>query len=202
MNIIGNSSKTTGDSAINELISKVIDKFDTNKDQQLDATEFGSFLRGLLDGGSAASVAAVTAGGDSSAAASTTAASATPLPAKTFSPTTACWDLLRGFDARNYYDEDMNTMKYQFARIAADYDPRQPGALERLVADPRFAAAFPNAKIVGKDSIDFGGQLSEGGGRGVPVGVVDVGEAFIDTCCGKAWQWLDHANAAKAEMNG
>ena len=78
---------------------------------------------------------------------------------------------MHGFSAQNYYDANMNTMKYQFARIAADYDPRQPGALERWSPTRALRRCFPTARLVGKDSIDFGGQLSEGGGRGVPVGV-------------------------------
>jgi hypothetical protein len=188
MNTTITKNTESGNSAISDLIARVIDKFDTNKDNQLNATEFGSFLHGLLDGGASAIAPAETS--------SAVPAASTKSEAAIFNPTTASWDLLHGFDARNYYNPDMNTMKYQFARIAADYDPRQPGALNRLVGDPRFAAAFPNAKIVGKDSIDFGGQLSEGNNRGLPVGVVDVGEAFIDTCCGNAWQWLDQSERA------
>jgi hypothetical protein len=161
-----------------------MDKYDTNKDQQLDAEEFGSFLTGFLEG-----TAGVTADG------SAKAGDAKKAGADEFTPTTANWGLMHGFSAQNYYDPGMKSMKYLFARIAADYDPRQPGALERVVADPRFAAAFPNARLVGKDSIDFGGQLSDGPGRGVPVGLVDVGEAFVDNMSGPAWQWLDQSNA-------
>lgn len=114
--------------------------------------------------------------------------------AGSFNPTTANWNNLHGFAAANYYNPDMNSMKYMFARIAADYDPSKPGALQAMYNDPRFKTAFPNAKLVGKDSIDFGGQLSDGS-KGLPVGVVDVGEAFLDNQSGKAWQWLDQANS-------
>jgi hypothetical protein len=181
-------TNATGSNPINELIGRVMDKFDTNKDKQLDANEFGAFLRGCLD-------SAAVADSDADVDAGDKLDDAVKASVEEFNPATASWDLLHGFSAQNYYDKNMNTMKYQFARIAADYDPRQPGALERLVKDPRFTAVFPNARLVGKDSIDFGGQLSEGGGRGVPVGLVDVGEAFVDTMSGPAWQWLDQSNA-------
>lgn len=123
-------------------------------------------------------------------------------PSQPSAPTTANWNQLHGFDATNYYDPNMGSMKYNFARIAADYDPTKPGALQAVFNDPRFRQAFPNAKLVGKDSIDFGGQLSDGNGKGVPVGVVDVGEAFIDNQSGKAWQWLDNGNIANAAGAG
>lgn len=172
------SDSTTGNNAINDLIAKVIDKFDTNKDKQLSASEFGSFLQGLLQGtgNTATDLTAATTGAAS--------------PADAFDPTPADWGRMHGFAADNYYNPGMQSMKYCFARIAADYDPRQPGALERLTADARFTAAFPNAKVVGKDCIDFGGQLSDGS-HGAPVGLVDVGEAFVDNGSGPAWQWLD-----------
>ena len=180
-------TNSTGSNPIDELIGRVMDKFDTNKDKQLDADEFGSFLRGFLDGATGAT--------DAGADAKADAKVGTKVVAEEFAPTTANWSLMHGFSAQNYYDRSMNSMKYLFARIAADYDPTQPGALERVVADPRFAAAFPNAKLVGKDAIDFGGQLSDGPGRGVPVGLVDVGEAFVENKSGLAWQWLDQSNA-------
>src|SRR5690349_4644039 len=166
------SKSTTADNSINELIAKVIDRFDTNKDKQLNATEFGSFLSGLLSGSS--SIAG--AGAATSTAQVITPGAATRIDESAFgfNPTPCNPGLMHGFAADNYYNSGCTSMKYKFARIAADYDPRQPGALGRLVEDPRFAAAFPNAKIVGKDAIDFGGQLSDGA-RGVPVTVVDVG---------------------------
>lgn len=184
-----NNSTTSTNNPINELIAKVMDKFDTNKDKQLSATEFSSFLGGLISGGAAGMV---DANGDGGSGTTNNASTNTPSGGSApFAPTTANWSLMHGFAAANYYNADMNSMKYKFARIAADYDPQQPGAAERLVADPRFTAAFPNAKLVGKDSIDFGGQMSDGPGKGVPVGIVDIGEAFTDNCCGVAWQWLD-----------
>jgi hypothetical protein len=183
------SKSTTADNPINELIAKVIDRFDTNKDKQLSASEFGSFLQGLLGGSGASVNASVNATPNTS----TAAAAGDYNSAAAFNPTPCNPGLMHGFAADNYYNSGCTSMKYKFARIAADYDPRQPGALGRLVSDPRFAAAFPNAKVVGKDAIDFGGQWSDGV-KGVPVTVVDVGEAFLDNGSGPAWQWLDIAN--------
>lgn len=109
-------------------------------------------------------------------------------PAGAFAPTTADWTRLHGFNSENYYNPDQGSVKYQFARIAADY-PNTPEGLQRLVQDPRFRAAFPNARQVAPDKIDFGGALSDGS-RGTPVGVIDVGEGF-DTRnnTGTGWWW-------------
>jgi hypothetical protein len=187
MNTIATNKSSTANNPISELISKVMDKYDTNKDQKLNADEFGSFLSGLLQGTN--SIKTAKDDGESEAIELATAAAQKP-----FAPTSANWTLMHGFSPTNYYDEGMKSMKYEFARIAADYDPKQPGALDRVVADPRFKAAFPNAKVVGHDGIDFGGQLSDGAGRGVPVFRVDVGETFEQNRSGNAWQWLDLVN--------
>ncbi len=188
MNTIGTNNSSSVNNPISDLISKVMDKYDTNKDKKLNSDEFGSFLNGLL-GGSGSNSFTATATADE---VDQTIAADRPLPP--FKPTTANWALMHGFNPTNYYDSDMNTMKYQFARIAADYDPKQPGALEKVFNDPRFKTAFPNAQLVGHDSIDFGGQLSEGDGTGVAVHRVDVGETFQQNRSGNAWQWLDLVN--------
>lgn len=178
---------STASNPISELIAKVMNKYDTNKDQKLNADEFGSFLSGLLEGTGSV---AMKEGGD----AEPIELPATAVVPKPFAPTNANWSLMHGFNPTNYYDSGMKSMKYEFARIAADYDPMQPGALDRVAEDPRFKAAFPNAKVVGHDAIDFGGQLSDGAARGVPVFKVDVGELFEQNRSGKAWQWLDVVN--------
>lgn len=95
---------------------------------------------------------------------------------------------LRGFDANNYNDPNMNSVKYTFGRIASKYAPT-PDQLDALMADADFKAKFPNATKVGKDSIDFGGVLSEFS-KGTPVGLVDVGQAFDDKAnTGDGWWW-------------
>ena len=41
-------NKTTTSNPMSELFAKVMDKFDTDKDQKLNAVEFGAFLSGLI----------------------------------------------------------------------------------------------------------------------------------------------------------
>lgn len=186
MSTIATNNSSSANNAITDLISKVMDKYDTNNDKKLNADEFGSFLSGLLGGARNTSFAATADDVEQTAS--------IDRPQAPFNPPAANWTLMHGFSPTNYYDSSMNTMKYQFARIAADYDPKQPGALEKVFNDPRFKAAFPNAQLVGHDGIDFGGQLSEGNGSGVPVYRVDVGETFLENRSGTAWQWLDLVN--------
>ncbi len=84
-----------------------------------------------------------------------------------------------GFMYDNFVNPQMQTPKYEFARIASGYDAN-PAGLQAIVNDSRFKAAFPNARMVGKDLIDFGPGI----------GIIDVGEAFDDKAgTGKNWQW-------------
>lgn len=103
---------------------------------------------------------------------------------------------MHGYDANNW-NNGMDSVKYKAGRVMSKYDPK-PSSLPQVLADPEFQAAFPNAKQVGKDSIDFGGALSDGD-SGSPVGVIDVGEAFDDTNdTGNAWWWgWDTGNAVQ-----
>ena len=100
---------------------------------------------------------------------------------------------LLGFDQTNYtnatsVNPTMNSVKYGFAQIANRYPPT-PTGLKQLLEDPEFKNRFPKAKLVGHDSIDFGGVLSDGA-TGVPVGVVDVGQLFDKNAnTGKGWWW-------------
>lgn len=199
MNTISTNNPSTGNNPISALIGKVMDKYDVNNDKKLNADEFGSFLSGLL--GNSEAIGFADPDGNDSVDPTVPAESPTPTTPigtnavpKPFAPPAANFNLMHGFAATNYFDAGVTTMKYTFARIAADYDPKQPGALDKVFNDPRFKAAFPNAKLDGHDSIDFGGQLSEGDGTGTPVFKVDVGETFAQNRSGNAWQWLDMVN--------
>lgn len=100
---------------------------------------------------------------------------------------------LLGFDQTNYTNATsanptMNSVKYGFAQIANRYPPT-PTGLQQMLQDPEFKNRFPKAKLVGHDSIDFGDTLSDGA-TGVPVGIVDVGQAFDKGAnTGTGWWW-------------
>lgn len=63
---------------------------------------------------------------------------------------------LEGFDAANFGNNDMQTLKYQVGRIMSRHDPNDPDILGKIMSDPEFRANFPGAKQVGPDKIDFG----------------------------------------------
>ena len=100
---------------------------------------------------------------------------------------------LLGFNQQNYSaatsaSPTMNSVKYGFAQIANRYPPT-PSGLKQLLEDPEFKNRFPKAKLVGHDSIDFGGALSDGA-TGEAVGVVDVGQMFDKGAnTGNGWWW-------------
>ena len=100
---------------------------------------------------------------------------------------------LLGFNQQNYSaatsaNPTMNSVKYGFAQIANRYPPT-PSGLKQLMEDPEFKNRFPKAKLVGHDSIDFGGALSDGA-TGEAVGVVDVGQMFDKNAnTGNGWWW-------------
>ena len=100
---------------------------------------------------------------------------------------------LLGFNQENYTkatsaNPSMNSVKYGFAQIANRYPPT-PSGLKQLLEDPEFKNRFPKAKLVGHDSIDFGGALSDGA-TGEAVGVVDVGQMFDKGAnTGNGWWW-------------
>ncbi len=81
-----------------------------------------------------------------------------------------------------------NSVKYIATEILSRY-PATPSGLKQAMQDPDFKAQFPDAQLVGHDKIDFGSTLSDFT-SGVPVGIVDVGEAFDETNdTGKGWWW-------------
>jgi hypothetical protein len=99
---------------------------------------------------------------------------------------------MEGFEVGSSYGGDMkarNSVKNTFGRIASRY-PSQPSSIDRIMADPDFQAAFPNARRLSFDKIDFGGVMSDFE-SGSPVGVVDVltsADPTTDRARGWAWQ--------------
>ena len=129
-----NTTTSTGTDAISQLISKVLDKYDGNKDGQLTKAEFGSFLTGLLGGtavpGSLAKDPEVQTG--------------------------AYRSRLAGFDFAKLDNPTMpggGTSKYHAARIFQDYPP-MPESLPAVV--DRLRAQGINATQTDFDKIDFG----------------------------------------------
>ncbi len=155
------TSNSAGD-AISQLISKVMDKYDGDKDGQLTKAEFGSFLSGLI-GGTGSAAGALARAAD---------------PTSTVS-TGAYRSKLAGF-AHNKIDDptirDAMTSKYIAARIFQDYPP-MPESLPAVV--DRLKAQGINARQTDFDKIDFGDGY----------GSIDVIQGAYPGG-GVAWQWL------------
>lgn len=168
-----NSVSSTG-TALTDLIAKVMDKFDTDKDKKLSQAEFSSFLTGLL-GDQVSTIAATT-------------------PNATTNPTPRANDAvhvgafrarLGGFDHHKMDDPSMAgamTSKYKAARIFQDFEPRPenlPAVIERL------RAQGVNATQYGLDKIDFGDGY----------GQIDVIQGAYPGG-GVAWQWIPQGEVA------
>lgn len=158
-----NSNSVTGSSStLNDLISKVLDRFDTNKDGQLSTTEFGDFLSGVLG---------------SRAATSATLATDHATAVKTGGGEHR--GSLAGFDGNKIDDPSLpgaRTMKYTAARIFQDFKPMPenlPAIIERLRAEGI------QATQVSFDKIDFGDGF----------GPIDVIQGAYPGG-GVAWQWM------------
>jgi hypothetical protein len=126
---------------------------------------------------SAAANGAATAGPatpDTTPAPGASAASATGAAAGTGNGGGGMPGTLEGFDAGKFSDPNKHDTKYDFARIAAQYQPTPAGLDQAWNA---IKQQFPNATRIGKDAIDFG----DGNG---PVDVIRAaGEG------GKAWHF-------------
>lgn len=158
-----NSAKSTSNN-ISELIAKVMDRFDTDKDGQLSTGEFGHFLTGLLGG---------TPTGPSSAAGGQAG------PARPGQGGGEFRGKLSGFDFSKIDDpsiRDANTSKYKAARIFQDFKP-MPESLPAVI--DRLQAEGVNAKQVSFDKIDFGDGY----------GPIDVIQGAYPGG-GVAWQWM------------
>lgn len=130
------NSSTAATDGLSQLIAKVMDKYDADKDGTLTSQEFGSFLTGLL-GGSGLSGAAVAKDPGSEG-------------------NGGYRNRLAGFDFRKLDDPTMQgamTSKYKAARIFQDYPP-MPESLPSVV--DRLRAQGIDAKQTDFDKIDFG----------------------------------------------
>ena len=151
---------SAGADPISQLISKVMDKYDGDKDGKLTSQEFGTFLTGLLHGTGGSGL---TSGKDPGG----------------FTSTGAYRAKLAGFDFAKLDDPSMRgagTSKYIAARIFQDFPP-MPESLPGVVA--RLKAQGINAVQTDFDKIDFGDGY----------GPIDVIQGAYPGG-GVAWQWL------------
>jgi hypothetical protein len=130
---------------ISALASAIFKRVDANSDGRLDGTEFQSFLQNLIGG-----IGNSTQGLGSQASALARTLSAAPT---TYQP-------MIGFDYTKLNDLSHTTPKYVFARatqtvnLALNRTLRSDG-LQQIV-DVVKKNGYPDAKVTGKDSIDFG----------------------------------------------
>ncbi len=161
MNLTNTTS--AGADSISQLISKVMEKYDADKDGKLTSQEFGSFLSGLIGGTGGTGVR-------TAAAASVSSAS---------QPTGSYRSKLAGFDFAKLDDPSMRgagTSKYIAARVFQDFPPMPesiPGVIDRLKAQG------VNAVQTDHDKIDFNDGY----------GPIDVIQGAYPGG-GVAWQWL------------
>lgn len=138
--MVTNTNSTPGTDAIADLISRVVDRFDTNDDGQLSNTEFRQFLTGLLSG----------TGHDTTGGASTTTNTTESLS------TGMHRSYLAGFDSAKIDNPSLpgaDTSKYRAARVFQDYPPQRE-SLPAVIA--RLQAQGINARQADHDKIDFG----------------------------------------------
>lgn len=162
------SASTSGNTAISELIAKVMDKFDTDKDSKLSANEFSNFLSGLIGGTGPVGSATTPVAGDGAGVSAAQRANLKEYRG-----------MLAGFDHVKIDNPDIRdamTSKYQASRIFQNFKP-MPENLPAVVAELR-AQGF-NATQTDHDKIDFG----DGYG---PIDVIQGSRPGG----GVAWQWL------------
>jgi hypothetical protein len=140
---------STGSNAIDNisaLAGAIFKRVDANGDGKLDGTEFQSFLQNLVG-----KVGQGTPGlGSEAAAISPRSLTA---EARTYQP-------MSGFDYVKLNTPSHTTPKYVFARATQDvnlaWDRASRSAGLQQIVDTVKQTGYPNAKVTGKDSIDFG----------------------------------------------
>jgi hypothetical protein len=140
---------STGSNAIDNisaLAGAIFKRVDANGDGKLDGTEFQSFLQNLVG-----KVGQGTPGlGSEAAAISPRSLTA---EARTYQP-------MSGFDYVKLNTPSHTTPKYVFARATQDvnlaWDRASRSAGLQQIVDTVKQNGYPNAKVTGKDSIDFG----------------------------------------------
>ena len=104
---------------------------------------------------------------------------------------------MSGYDATNWADPDMDSVKYGHGRLANGIV--RPSVMGKLVASEAYQKRFPGARFDGKDRVYFNGALSDGARGGTPVYSIDVlrgADRDNDTSEGGDWMPDDIAAAA------
>jgi hypothetical protein len=140
------STSSNSIDSISVLASAIFKRVDANSDGKLDGTEFQSFLQNLI--------------GDIGNGTQGLGSQASALAARTLSAEPRTYQPMLGFDYTKLNDPGHTTPKYVFARatqnvnLAWNRASRSDG-LQQIV-DVVKQNGYPDAKVTGKDSIDFG----------------------------------------------
>lgn len=96
-------------------------------------------------------------------------------------------DQLTGFNTNGMGGDERgaNTLKNVMGQIFSNYDVTQPGALQRVLQDPKLREALPNASIVEHENQD----LFDPDGPSGPMQPVDVIRGAVAGGSGNAWAW-------------
>jgi hypothetical protein len=167
------SASNSGNSAISDLIAKVMEKYDTDKDKKLSAGEFSSFLTGLVGGTGMRGMSDSTTGVVGSGGGRSGVSAAQQANLKEYR------GMLAGFDHVKIDNPDIRdamTSKYQASRIFQNFKP-MPENLPAVVEELR--AQGINATQTDMDKIDFGDGY----------GPIDVIQGAYPGG-GVAWQWM------------
>lgn len=159
VNSVGSSTSDFG-----QVVSRLMDSVDSNRDGQLSKQEFSSFLTTLLNGLSQSSPTSPSVG-----------TIATKSLAPTAAPQTSYWPI-PGFDEGKLNDPTHTTPKYLFGRAVQDLGYlNNPASTNLQAICDRLKEQGLTASVSGDDKIDFG------------EGPVDVIFAVGDP--GAHWQW-------------
>src|SRR5262245_13801384 len=141
------SSIPSANNSISDLASRLFARVDANSDGRLSASEFQSFLEGLLG-----QVGRPQTPGLGSAVSAVQAAVDAPAP--------RVYQGMLGFDYVKLNTPTHNTPKYVFARATQDvslpFDRASRSAGLQQIVDNVKQNGYPNAKVTGDDTIDFG----------------------------------------------
>jgi hypothetical protein len=172
MSISSLGSPPSTSSGLSEMVKRTMSEVDTNKDGQLSATEFGTFLTHLLEGLSQKT--RLTNASSAAVSSVSTAAGVTSKGAGVWSAADGPYFNVPGFDLSKLQNTSHVNDKYTpavrcFSQcVAAQGLASVSGSLPSIVTYAQ-NNGFPDAKVVSSDAIDFGD------GHGVIDTIVDVG---------------------------